>query len=96
MIFKKIIVGIFFISVLGGCTQNVALLGPAYTLATSGNVYHAGFTYSGNEVITRTTGKSAAQNLKEALVIKKKDTEFQKLVKKNIKETRKKLNLSNQ
>ena len=95
MILNKIIFGLFLASFLAGCAQNAVLLGPAYTLATSGNVYHAGFTYSGNEVITRTTGKSAAQNLKEALVIKKKDTEFQKLVKKNIKETRKKLNLSN-
>ena len=42
------------------------------------------------------TGKSVAQNFTEALVIKKEDTEFQKLVKKNIKKTRKKLNLSNQ
>ena len=46
-------------------------------------------------MISSLTGKSAAQNLKDVLVIKKEDTEFQKLIKKNIKETRKKLNLSN-
>ena len=96
MILKKITVGMFALVFLNGCAQNAALLGPAYTLATSGNIYHAGFTYSGNEIITKTTGKSAAANLKEALVIKKKDTEFQKLVKKNIQETRKKLNIANQ
>tara|TARA_B100000780_G_scaffold267750_1_gene225110 strand:- start:1145 stop:1435 length:291 start_codon:yes stop_codon:yes gene_type:complete len=96
MIFKKILIGISLFSFLGGCAQNAALLGPAYTLVTSGNVYHAGFTYGGNEIITKTTGKSAVQNFKEALVIKKKDTEFQKLVKKNIRETRKKLNITNQ
>ena len=96
MIFKRILTGIFSLILLSGCAQNAALLGPAYTLATSGNVYHAGFTYGGNEIIIKTTGKSAAQNLKEAIVIKKEDTNFQKLVKKNIKETRKKLNLSNQ
>ena len=95
MILKKIIISAFAMCFLTGCLQNTAFLGPALTIASTGNVYHAGFTYSGNEIITRTTGKSAAQNLKEALVIKKKDTEFQKLVKKNIKETRKKLNLSN-
>tara|TARA_B100000787_G_C15992966_1_gene206669 strand:+ start:229 stop:519 length:291 start_codon:yes stop_codon:yes gene_type:complete len=96
MTFIKIIIGIFLLSLLSGCAQNAALLGPAYTLATSGNVYNAGFTYGGNEIITRTTGKSAAQNFKEALKIKKKETEIEKLVKKNIIETRKKLNFSNQ
>tara|TARA_B100000787_G_scaffold145489_1_gene115723 strand:+ start:442 stop:726 length:285 start_codon:yes stop_codon:yes gene_type:complete len=91
---KKIIIGLFLANFLVGCAQNTALFGPAYTLATTGNIYQAGFTYGGNELITKTTGKSAIQNLKEVL-IKKNDTEFQKLVKKNIRETRKKLNLSN-
>jgi|TARA_B110000027_G_C15977593_1_gene237186 hypothetical protein len=94
MILKKIIIGIFLICFLGGCAQNASLLGPAYSLATSGNVYHAGFTYGGNEIITKKTGKSVAQNFKEALTIKKEDTDFQELVKKNILKTRKKLNLS--
>ena len=96
MILNKIIIGLFFVSFLSGCAQNVALLGPAYTLATSGNVYQAGFTYGGNEVISITTGKSAAQNFKDVITPKPEDTDFQKLVKKNIEETRKKLNFSNQ
>ena len=96
MIFRKIIAITLLLSFLSGCVQNAALLGPAYTFATSGNVYHAGFTYGSNELITRKTGKSAAQNFKDALNKNKEDTEFKKLVKKNIKETRKKLNLSNQ
>ena len=96
MIFKKILIGIFVIAFLSGCAQNAALLGPAYTMATSGNIYQAGFTYGGNEIITKTTGKSAVENFKEAIVIKKEDTEFQKLVKKNIQKTRSKLNLFNQ
>ena len=96
MILKKITIGILAIGFLSGCAQNVALLGPAYTLATTGNVYHAGLTYSGNELVTQATGKSAAENLKDALIIKKEDSEFQKLVKRNIKKTRKKLNFSNQ
>ena len=96
MFFKNLIIGILFVSFLSGCAQNAAFLGPAYTLATTGNVYQASFAYGTNEIITKTTGKSAVQNFKEALVPKKDDTEFQKLVKKNIEETRKKLNLSNQ
>ena len=96
MVLKKIIIGIFLASFLSGCAQNAALLGPAYTLASTGSVYQAGFTYGSNEIITKTTGKSAAQNFKEVLTPKKDDTEFEKLVKRNIEETRKRLNLSNQ
>ena len=96
MILKKIVIGLFLGVFLSGCAQNAALLGPAYTLATTGNVYQASFTYGSNEIITKNTGKSAAQNFKEVLIPKKKDTEFEQLVKKNIEETRRKLNLSNQ
>jgi len=96
MVLKKTIIGIFLVSLLCGCAQNAAFLGPAYTLATSGNVYHAGFTYGSNEIIEKTTGKSVILNLKEVLAAKKEDTEFEKLVKSNIKETRRKLKLSSQ
>ena len=96
MFFKNLIIGILLASFLSGCAQNAALLGPAYTLSTSGNVYHAGLTYGTNEIIAKTTGKSVAQNFKEALIPKKEDTEFEKLVKRNIQKTRRKLNLSNQ
>jgi hypothetical protein len=95
IVIKKIIFVIFIISFLNGCAQNLVLLAPAYTLATSGNVYHAGFSYGSNEIITQKTGKSTAQNFKEALIKKKEDTEFQKLVKKNTFKTRKKLNFTN-
>ena len=95
MILKKIIAGLFLLFFLNGCAQNAALLGPAYTLATSGNIYQAGFTYGGNELVTKTTGKSMAQNIKESITPKKEDSDFQKLVKRNIEKTRKKLNLSN-
>ena len=96
MVLKKTIIGIFLVSLLCGCAQNAAFLGPAYTLATSGNVYQAGFTYGSNEMITKTTGKSITENFKEALTPKKEDTEFEKLVKRNIEETRRRLKLSSQ
>ena len=96
MILKKIIVRVLALTFLSGCAQNAALLGPAYTLATSGNIINAGLSYSGDKIVTKTTGKSTVENFKEALSIKKKDSEFEKLVKRNIKKTRKKLNFSNQ
>ena len=93
---RKIIINIFLLSLLCGCAQNTALLGPAYTFMTTGSAYQASLSYGSDKMVTSLTGKSTAQNLKDALVIKKEDTEFEKLVKKNIKETRKKLNFSNQ
>ena len=93
---KKITISIFLLSLLCGCAQNTAMLGPAYTFMTTGNAYQASLSYGSDKMVTSLTGKSTAQNLKDALVIKKEDTEFEKLVKKNIKETRKKLNFSNQ
>ena len=72
MTLKKIIISIFAMCFLTSCAQNAALLGPAYTLASTGNIYQAGFTYGGNEIIIKTTGKSAAQNFKEVLTPKKK------------------------
>ena len=93
---RNLIIGMLYLGLLTSCAQNTVLLGPAYTLATTGNVYHAGFTYGTNEMIVKTTGKSTAQNFREILTVKENNTEFEKLVKKNIKETRKKLKLSNQ
>ena len=72
MFLKKLIIIIFLVSFLNGCAQNAALLGPAYTLATSGNIYQAGFTYGGNEIVTKTTGKSMAQIIKESITAKKR------------------------
>ena len=95
MSLKKIFKLICLLAILTGCAQNTALLGPAYTLAKSGNVYQASLTYSSDQAITKMTGKSTGQNIKEILIPKKDDTEFQKMVKKRIKETRKKLKLTN-
>ena len=96
MILNKLTIGILIITILSGCAQNTALLGPAYTLGTSGNVYQASLTYGSDQMITKLTGKSTAQNVKEILIPKEQDSEFEKLVKNRITETRKKLNFSNQ
>ena len=96
MILKKTFIGIFLLGMLSGCAQNAALLGPAYTFGSTGNIYQAGLTFSSNKAITSLTGKSVGQNVKEILTLKKKDSKFEKLVKTRIIETRKKLKLANQ
>jgi hypothetical protein len=89
---KKIILGVFFTAFLSSCAQNAALLGPVYTLSTTGNIYQAGLSFGSNKVITSYTGKSTVENIKDLIIIKKNDSEFEKLVKRRINKTRKKLN----
>lgn len=93
---KIILVSALCIIMFNGCAQNVALVGPAYSFVSTGSIYHAGLTYSSGEAINQLTGKTPTENLKEILVLKKDDTEFEKLIKKRVKEVRKKLNLTNQ
>ena len=107
MINKKIIFGLFIASLLGACTSPTALLGPAYTISSSGNVIQAGLNYGSNQMITHYTGKTPIENLKEVSQIKKtqkinikkktlESDEFYLLVKSKIEKTSGILNLSNQ
>ena len=65
MIHKKIIFGLFVVSILSGCASPTAMLGPAYTLSSTGNVFQAGLSYGSNELITYYTGKTPIENVKE-------------------------------
>ena len=91
----KIFATISLLFLLNGCVQSTAFLGPAVTIASSGNVYQAGLSYGSDKAITTLTGKSPGENIKDLLEIKKEDSEFDKLVKRQIKKTREKLNLTN-
>ena len=104
---KKIIFGLFVTYFLGACTAPTAMLGPAYTLTSSGNIAQAGFSYGSNVLITSYTGKSPIENLEEITKknlqtkknIQKKTLEsedFQQLVKNKIKKVKGKIVLSNQ
>ena len=72
MINKKIIFGLLIVSLLGACTSPTAMLGPAYTFSSSGNVIQTGLNYGSNQMITHYTGKTPIENLKEVNQIKKK------------------------
>ena len=94
MITIKMIFRISIITLLTGCVQTTSFLGPIYTLGTTGSIHHAGFSYGSDKVITTLTGKSPLDNVNHLLKEKKQDSDLRKLVKKRIKETRKKLNLT--
>ena len=107
MINKKIISGLFILNLLVGCTSPTAMLGPAYTMTSSGNTLQAGFSYGSNKLITQHTGKTPIENLKDVSLIEKKKLEniekktlesedFYILVKNKIEKTSNILNLTNQ
>ena len=107
MINKKTIFGLIVVIFLGACSAPTAMLGPVYTLTSSGNIYQAGLSYSSNAIIEQYTGKTPIENLKELSSIKEGETknikqktlqseDFYLLVKAKIEKTSKILNLTNQ
>ena len=64
-----------------GCMQSTAMLGPVYTLGSTGNTLQAGISYGSNKVITK---------FKK---IQKKDDELRSFLKARIVETRKKIKI---
>ena len=103
MILNKIFAGIFLLFFLNGCVQSAALLGPAYTLASNGNLYHAGLSYGSNQAVKKVTGKTPTENIKSLIENKKmkieekeSQEEFFALVKSKIEKTSKIIKLANQ
>ena len=103
MILKKIIAGLFLLFFLNGCVQNTALLGPAYTMASTGNVFQAGLSYGSNQAVKKITGKSTTENIKSfvddnKIKVEEEENheEFFALVKSRIEKTSKIIQLANQ
>ena len=103
MILKKIIAGLFLLFFLNGCVQSAALLGPAYTLASTGNIYQASLSYGSNQAVKNITGKSPTENIQNLVDNKKKkikeeekQEEFFALVKSRIEKTSKIIQIANQ
>ena len=107
MINKKVIFGLFLFSMLGACGAPTAMLGPAYTFTTTGNIAQTGFSYGSDKLITSYTGKTSIENIEEIasnnLSVKKniqkqtlQSEDFYQLVKSKIEMTKGKIKLSNQ
>ena len=107
MINKKVIFGLFLFSMLGACGAPSAMLGPAYTFTTTGNIAQAGLSYGSDKLITSYTGKTPIENIEEIasnnLSVKKniqkqtlQSEDFYQLVKSKIEMTKGKIKLSNQ
>ena len=106
MISKKIIISLFIICFLGACSSPTAMIGPAYTLSTTGNGLQTGLSYGSNQLIEIHTGKTTLENLQKISLdqnsklenIQKKTLEsedFYFLVKNKIKKINKIIKISN-
>ena len=78
MIKKKTIIGMFLLCFLNGCVQSTALLGPAITIGTTGNVVQAGLQLGTNHAIKQETGKDALTHITDAVDKDKKKKIFNK------------------
>ena len=104
MIHKKIIFGLFLLAFLGACAAPSAMLGPAYTLTSTGNVLQAGFSYGSSELVSMYTGKTPMENVIEITSNDKKNIQkktlesedFKDLVISRVKKTNSVLKSSNQ
>ena len=103
MILKNTAIGILILGFLSGCAQNAALLGPAYTLTSTGNVFQAGLSYGSNHAVKKITGKSTTENIKSfvddnKIKVEEEENheEFFALVKSRIEKTSKIIQLANQ
>ena len=97
---NKIFICIVASIILSGCAQSTAMLGPAITLASTGNVSQAGITYITNKAVEKETGMDTVSFVSQKFEQKNSKTrlrrEFKKLVETNFEKTREKLILQDQ
>ena len=97
---NKIFIYIFFGAILSSCAQSTAMLGPAITLASTGNVSQAGITYLTNKAVEEETGMDTVSYVSKKIEQKNSETkirrQFKELVETNFVKTREKLILQNQ
>jgi len=82
---RNILVILISFLLLGACAQTTALIGPAITVGSTGNVMQAGFSYGSNMAVKKTTGKTPSEHVslyiedkKEEKKLKKKEAKIRK------------------
>ena len=94
---KKYILLLISLCFLNGCIQSTAMVGPAMTLASTGNIYQAGLSFSANKAVEKETGMQTHEYISKILDennLKKSNTnQFEKnlstLLQSNFEKTRK-------
>ena len=94
---NKVLVYIVTSIILSGCAQSTAMLGPALTLASTGNASQAGMTFFTNKAVKKETGMDTVSFVSSKIEQNSsKNRKFKKLVETNFEKTRKKLILQDQ
>ena len=100
---KKIFIYFCLSLFLTGCFQSTTMIGPAITLASTGNLSNAGFAYFTNKAVEKETGMTTTEYVVTILEEngesdknKKLDEDLIFLVKTNFQKTRNKILLQNQ
>ncbi len=92
---KRILIYIASTAILSGCAQSTAMLGPAITLASTGNVSQAGITFFTNKAVEKETGMDTVSFVSSKIEQNSSKTrirrEFKELVETNFEKTRQKL-----
>ena len=76
----KTIFLLIFLIFINSCIQPTSMMGPAITVATTGNIYQTGLSYTTSQLIEYETGKSALKHLNDFLEnIENKKAETKKI-----------------
>ena len=97
---NKILIYIIALIVLSGCVQSTAMVGPAITIASTGNLSQAGISYFTNKAVEEETGMDTVTYVSKKIENKNSENklkrEFKNLVETNFEKTRQKLILQDQ
>tara|TARA_Y100000741_G_C18131209_1_gene509184 strand:+ start:385 stop:702 length:318 start_codon:yes stop_codon:yes gene_type:complete len=92
---NKIFIFIIFGLILAGCAQSTAMMGPAITLASTGNISQAGLSYFTNKAVEEETGMDTVSYVSKKIEQQNSKTklkrDFKSLVETNFTKTREKL-----
>ena len=92
---KRIFFYIVTIGFLSSCVQSTAMVGPAITIASTGNISQAGLTFFTNKAVEEETGMDTVSYVSKKIEQQNSKTklkrEFKNLVETNFVKTREKL-----
>ena len=90
----KIVLALLVLLFFTGCVQPTTLLGPIYTIGTTGNVLQAGASYGTSYAVKKMTGKTVSENVNTFVdteqlkkELKENSDDFFRIVKKHVKKS---------
>ena len=94
---NKIFIYIIATITLSGCIQSTAMVAPAITIASTGNVSQAGLTFFTNKAVEEETGMNTVSFVSSKIEQNSyQNRKFRKLVETNFEKTRQQLILQDQ